>query len=93
MALFPVSHPPWLRLVGVRTPYIYFLIFPGHLEFWTPLQIPSWGPPLGCPLLQPEPRLEYFRHPQSPVLFAASLHSVPALDNPRSDLSPGFRVF
>ena len=21
--------------------YIFFLIFPGHLEFWTPLQIPS----------------------------------------------------
>ena len=33
--------------------YIYiFLIFPGHLEFWTPLQILSWGPPLGCTLLQ-----------------------------------------
>ena len=29
-----------------------FIIFPGHLEFWTPLQIPSWGPPLGCTLLQ-----------------------------------------
>ena len=29
--------------------YIFFLIFPGHLEFWIPLQIPSWGPPLGCP--------------------------------------------
>ena len=23
-----------------------------HLEFWIPLQIPSWGPPLGCTLLQ-----------------------------------------
>ena len=46
---------PQLRLVGVRTSYIYiytFLIFPGHLEFWTPLQIPIWGPPLGCTLLQ-----------------------------------------
>ena len=29
-----------------------FLIFPGHLEFWSPLQIPSWGPPLGCTLFQ-----------------------------------------
>ena len=29
-----------------------FLTFPGHFEFWTPLQIPSWGPPLGCTLLQ-----------------------------------------
>ena len=41
---------PQLRLVGVRTSYIYFLIFPGHLEFWTPLQVPIWGPPLGCTL-------------------------------------------
>ena len=44
---------PQLRLVGVRTSYIYFfLIFPGHLELWTPLQIPIWGPSLGCTLLQ-----------------------------------------
>ena len=27
-------------------------MFPGHPESWTPLQIPSWGPPLGCTLLQ-----------------------------------------
>ena len=27
-------------------------VFLGHLEFWTPLQIPTWGPPLGCTLLQ-----------------------------------------
>ena len=40
---------PQLRLVGVRTSYIYFLIFPGHLEFWTPLQIPIWGPHLAAP--------------------------------------------
>ena len=26
-------------------------MFPGHPESWTPLQIPSWGPPLGCTLL------------------------------------------
>ena len=47
-------HPiPQLRYVGVRISYIFFfLIFPGHLEFWTPLQIPIWGPPLGCTLLQ-----------------------------------------
>ena len=52
MALLHASHPQ-IRLVGVRTSYIYifFLIFPGNLEFWTPLQIPSWGPPLGCTLL------------------------------------------
>ena len=44
---------PQVRLVEVRTSYInYFLIFPGHLEFWTLLQIPIWGPPLGCTLLQ-----------------------------------------
>ena len=45
---------PHLRLVGVRTSYIYifFLIFPGNLEFWTPLQIPTWLPPLGCTLFQ-----------------------------------------
>ena len=44
---------PQLRLVGVKTSYVFFfLIFPGHLEFWTPLQIPIWGPPLDCTLLQ-----------------------------------------
>ena len=52
---WPCSMCPFLqlRLVGVRTSYIYIfflLIFPGHLEFWTPLQIPSWGPPLVCTL-------------------------------------------
>ena len=52
MTLFHGSHPPWLRLMGVRTSYIHFLIFSGHLEFWTPLQVLSWGPPLGCTLLQ-----------------------------------------
>ena len=52
MALLHVSHPQ-LQLVGVRTSYTYiFLIFPGHLELWTPLQIPIWGPLLGCTLLQ-----------------------------------------
>ena len=44
---------PQLRLVGVRTSYVYFfLIFPGDPEFWTPLQIPIWAPLLGCTLLQ-----------------------------------------
>ena len=33
--------PQQLRLVGVRTS-IYFLIFPGHPKYWTPLQIPPW---------------------------------------------------
>ena len=37
---------PQLRLVGVRTSYIYFsLIFPEYPEFWAPLQIPVWAPP------------------------------------------------
>ena len=37
---------PQLRLVGVRTSYIYFfLIFPEHREFWIALQIPIWAPP------------------------------------------------
>ena len=41
---------PQLRLVGVRTSYIYFsLIFPEHPEFWTPLQIPIWGLHLAAP--------------------------------------------
>ena len=40
---------PQFRLVAMRTSYIYFLIFPGHPEFWTPLQIHIWGPP-GCTL-------------------------------------------
>ena len=36
---------PQLRLVGVRTSYIYFsLIFPGHSEFWTLFQIPICPP-------------------------------------------------
>ena len=43
---------PQLRLVGVKTSYVFFfLVFPGHLEFWTPLQIPIWAPlpPLAAP--------------------------------------------
>ena len=45
---WPRSMCPILQvgLVGVRTSYIYSsLIFPKHPEFWTPLQIPIWGPP------------------------------------------------
>ena len=44
--------PPGSGFWGWGHPMYIFLIFPGHLEFWTPLQIPSWGPPLGCTLLQ-----------------------------------------
>ena len=43
---------PQLRLWGWGHPIYIFLIFPGCLEFWTPLQIPIWGSPLGCTLLQ-----------------------------------------
>ena len=32
--------------------YFFSLIFPEHPEFWTPLQIPLWAPPLGCTRLQ-----------------------------------------
>ena len=46
-SMCPIPH---FRPAGVRTSHI-FLIFPGHPEFWTPLQIPVWGPP-GCTLLQ-----------------------------------------
>ena len=44
--------PPGSGLWGWGHPTYIVLIFPGCLEFWTPLQIPSWGPPLGCTLLQ-----------------------------------------
>ena len=44
--------PPGSSLWGWGHPIYIFLIFPGHLEFWTPLQIPSWGSPLVCTLLQ-----------------------------------------
>ena len=50
MALLHVSLSPAQACGGEDILYI-FLIFPGHLEFWTPLQIPIWGPPLGCTLL------------------------------------------
>ena len=47
----PCVPSPSSGLWGWGHPIYIFLIFPGHLEFWTPLQIPSWGPPLGCTLL------------------------------------------
>ena len=52
MALLHVSLPLAHACGGEDILYIIFLIFPGHLEFWTPLQIPVWGPPLACTLLQ-----------------------------------------
>ena len=45
MALLHVSHPPVQTCGGEDILYIFFLIFPGHPEFWTPLQILIWGPP------------------------------------------------
>ena len=47
----PCVPSPSSGLWGWRHPIYIFLIFPGHLEFWTPLQIPIWGPPLGCTLV------------------------------------------
>ena len=44
---------PQLRLVGVRTTYIYiyiFLLFPAH-QVLDPITNPYFGPPLGCTLL------------------------------------------
>ena len=49
--LAPCVPFPSSDLWGWRHPI--FLIFPGHPEFWTPLQIPLWGPH-GCTLLQSE---------------------------------------
>ena len=43
--------PPGSGLWGWGHPIYIFLIFLGHPESWTPSQIPSWGPPLGCTLL------------------------------------------
>ena len=43
--------PPDSGLWGWGHPTYIFLIFSGHPESWTPSQIPSWCPPLGCTLL------------------------------------------
>ena len=50
MALLHVCLPPAQACGGEYILYIFFLIFPGHLEFCTPLQTPVWGPALGCTL-------------------------------------------
>ena len=47
MALFHVSHPP-VQTWGEDIPY--FLIFPKHPEFWTPLQVLLLGAPCLHPL-------------------------------------------
>ena len=54
MALLHVSYLPVQACGGEDILYVYiFLIFPGHPEFWTPLQIPIWGGPwlhsVSCP--------------------------------------------
>ena len=41
----PCVPSPSSDLWGWGHPIYIFLIFPGHVEFWTPLQIPIWGPP------------------------------------------------
>ena len=48
MALLLVSHPSAQACGGEDILFI-FLIFLGHPEFWTPLQIPIWGPTLAAP--------------------------------------------
>ena len=41
MALLHASHPPAQTCGDEDILYVFFfLIFPGHPEFWTPLQIP-----------------------------------------------------
>ena len=48
MALLHASHPPAQSGGGEDILYIFFLIFPRYLDFWTPLQIPIWGTPLAA---------------------------------------------
>ena len=57
MALLHVSFPPGQACGGEDILYI-FLIFPGHLEFLIPLQIPIWSAAPGCTLLQCEMEVE-----------------------------------
>ena len=49
MALLHVSNPPGQTCGGEDILYIFFLIFPGHPEFWTPITNPN----LGAPWLRP----------------------------------------
>ena len=48
----PCVPSPSSGLWGWGHPIYICLIFPGHLEFWAPLQTPIWGPRLGCTLFQ-----------------------------------------
>ena len=45
----PCVPSPSSGLWGLGHPIYVFLIFPGHLEFWTPLQTPIWAPLLAAP--------------------------------------------
>ena len=49
----PCVPSPSSGLWGWGHPIYIFLIFPGHLEIWTPLQIPIWGPLLAVPCYMP----------------------------------------
>ena len=66
---------PRLRLVGVRTSYI-FLIFPGHPEFWTPLQIPIGGP-LAAPCYTSTSAWCIWDSPHIPLLHLYRCSSLP----------------
>ena len=46
----PFVPSPSSDLWGWGHPIFFFLVFPGHPEFWTPLQIPVWAP---TPCLHP----------------------------------------
>ena len=70
MALFHGPIPPDSGLWGWGHPTHIFLIFPEHPESWTPSQIPSWGPRLGCTLLHPHWISWYpFRAPSLVLLY------------------------
>ena len=66
--------PPGSGLWGWGHPIYIFLIFPEHLELWTPLQIPSWGPPLGCTLLQKYMSIHFTFYPVLEI--SPPLHSM-----------------
>ena len=68
MALLHVSHPP-VQTCGGEDIYM-FLIFPGHPEFWTPLQIYLWGGGAGCTLLQLDLKRQWLTYEQSPNVDA-----------------------
>ena len=70
--------PPGSGLWEWGHPTYIFLIFPGHLEFWTPLQIPSWVPPLGCTLLHYQNKFIFWCLQWDSNLSLPYLYLVPA---------------